>query len=227
MGACFSSPRDPYRVADTGAGGSPSRAPVTVTAGPILHTDAVLGVAAAGAFSELLTCSSDKTLTRYDWQTGQLLDRWTHEHAVNRVVWDPSSGTAFSASRDKTVRQWRPGHAEPVQCFRGHDLVVTAVSPRPDGRWLASGSRDYAFRVWDVATGASLHATALQLNVITALAWVPDSDTVVQAGEDLTMRLWDARVGQVAQAFPATRCFPVPACVGRVGRVCPVVCVCE
>ncbi len=58
-------------------------------------------------------------------------------------------GSSFS------LKLHQPGGAE-VREFIGHEGVVLAVSPSPDGRYLASASYDQTVRLWNLQTGALL-----------------------------------------------------------------------
>jgi len=46
---------------------------------------------------------------------------------VFQVFYGPVCKGVFSASRDKTIKMWQQGNAQPVREFCGHELVVSAI----------------------------------------------------------------------------------------------------
>ena len=123
--------------------------------------------------------------------------RWEgHKRGVNAAVYGATSGCAFTAGRDLTIRQWSRGEAASVRSFEeGHDLNIAALALSPDERWLCSGARDTSVRLWDVESGAQIAMNKTPRNLVTALRWVPGEFSVLQASEDLRLRLWDVRSG--------------------------------
>uniref|UniRef100_A0A8B9HEH2 WD repeat domain 31 n=1 Tax=Astyanax mexicanus TaxID=7994 RepID=A0A8B9HEH2_ASTMX len=124
----------------------------------------------------------------------------------------------FSASRDKSVMMWDfAGGSEPIQTFRGHELVINGVAVGPDGSRLCTGSRDNSMCLWDIETGACLQKNTISRNLVTHVCWVPGGTSIVQTSEDKTIRVWDSRSWQVTNTFPAkqyiqTHCDISPNC---------------
>jgi WD40 repeat protein len=162
-----------------------------------LHSDVVMDVCAVpGRPGQFLSCGDDRSVKRFDWQTGQVLDSWTgHKKCVNRVSYSSAHELVFSASRDKTVRCWRAGQVEAVQCFEGHTLNVQALDAHPSRAQCVSGSRDYSIRVWDVESGQELGSRRIDRNVVMGVRWFHGQHTqeFLQVSEDLRIRVWDCR----------------------------------
>jgi WD40 repeat protein len=130
------------------------------------------------------------------------VQRWEgHRRGVNAAVYGPTTGFAYTAGRDLTIRQWSRREATSTRSFEGHDLNVAALALSPDERLLFSGARDTSVRLWDVGSGTQIAINKTPRNLVTALRWVPgESSSVLQASEDLRLRLWDVRSGGPQQS---------------------------
>ena len=175
---------------------------------PLLFEDVVNCVCSCGG-GELLAGGEDKTLARYRWEHPPSVPRrWLgHGKGVNRVVFDGASRTAYTASRDMTIRAWYdPSDTEPLErgsgqdggaalaTFEGHEMTVSALALLAGGGQLASGGRDTMVKLWDTATAKQLHSNSIQRNLSTAMVAVAGSEhELLQSSEDLTIRLWDTR----------------------------------
>ena len=125
------------------------------------------------------------------------MQRWEgHRRGVNAAAYGPSTGCAYTAGRDLTIRQWSRREAESIRSLEGHELNIAALALSPDERLLCSGARDTSVRLWDTDSGAQLAMNKTPRNLVTALRWVPGEGTsVLQASEDLRLRVWDVRSG--------------------------------
>lgn len=123
------------------------------------------------------------------------MQRWEgHTRGVNAVVYGPTTGCAYTAGRDLTIRQWSRRDTTSTCLFEGHELNVAALALSPDERLLFSGARDTSVRLWDVHSSKQIAINKTPRNLVTALCWVPgEASSVLQASEDLRLRLWDVR----------------------------------
>ena len=123
------------------------------------------------------------------------MQRWEgHRRGVNAAAYGPSTGCAYTAGRDLTIRQWSRREKVSIRSFEGHELNIAALALSPDERLLCSGARDTSVRLWDINTGAQLAMNKTPRNLVTALRWVPgEASSVLQASEDLRLRVWDVR----------------------------------
>ena len=95
----------------------------------VIHSDVIFDVCCGPSPDQFLSCGEDRTVLRYDWRKHSVLDLWRgHTQCVNRVVFDARLHCAFSASRDRTIRQWRPERPEAVQVFVGHELSIHGLA---------------------------------------------------------------------------------------------------
>lgn len=163
---------------------------------PGAHSDDICnGVAASSTPGQWLSCAEDKLVALTDWRAGTVLHRWRgHERGVNRVVAVPHIEGALSASRDTTVRLWKPGSQEAAATLRGHELGVSSIALSEDGAQVLSGSRDSSLVLWDLASARETSQCHVSRNVVTCLKWIPgEAHLVAQGSEDLKLRVWDVR----------------------------------
>jgi len=147
-----------------------------------------------------------------------------HGRCISDMVFAPKTRALYTASRDKTVKQWLSGGEDgglvAGHTFSGHSLPVSCVAASPEGDRIVSGSRDYFVRFWDAASGQCLFwPEMVQQNIVTALRWLPrGEEAVLQASEDLTLRVWDVRSKQLAQSFDDGPYFALHADVSPDGQ---------
>lgn len=70
-----------------------------------------------------------------------------HRGTVYDIVFSPDGSLIASASRDDTVRLWRPDGSL-VTVLRGHNDRVQHVVFSPDGQMIASASQDGTIKLW-------------------------------------------------------------------------------
>src|SRR5262249_49882177 len=97
----------------------------------------------------------------------------------------------LTASKDQTVRLWKPAPFRPYLREIRHDAQVMTVALSPDGKTLVSGTDDKGAWRWEVASGELL-AGELHHDDVWPVAFSPDGKTILTAGRDRTVRLWDA-----------------------------------
>jgi len=157
------------------------------------------------------SCGDDNVVRFYDWHQQRCVDEWRgHTACVNRLLHAPVLNSVFSASRDGTIRQWRSGVSEAVQCIQAHGMSINGLVINPANTVLASGCRDYSVGMWDTATGSAIARAVIERNVVTAMRWVPgDQHCFVQASEDLTLRVWDVRTAAPVQSIATGSDIPL------------------
>lgn len=111
-----------------------------------------------------------------------------HSDVIWSVTASPDGQLIASASRDQTVKLWRPNGAL-VATLKGHTDSVTSVAFSPDSQLIASASWDGTVRLWhrDGTVRGTLHGDA---SPIYTVSFSPDGKLIAAAGSDRTIRLW-------------------------------------
>lgn len=128
-----------------------------------------------------------------------------HSELVWSLAFSPDSKSLFSASSDRTVRQWELSSGKRLAIFKGlvpefYEFFTVAVSP--DGQSLAAaGGGDnetgqYPIKVWDIKSGREIASLKGHNLAVRTLSFSPDGKLLASAGLDQTIRLWDYHTGQ-------------------------------
>ena len=114
-----------------------------------------------------------------------------HTDIISDVTFSPDGQLIASASRDNTVKIWRPNSAL-VATLKGHQDSVTSVSFSPDSQLIASGSWDQTVKIW--GKDGTLKTTLRgHVGHIYSVTFSPNGKLIASAGEDGTIRLWTVK----------------------------------
>ena len=152
------------------------------------------------ASSSSLDSSSEADAQNYSWKQARILKG--HADWVTDVSGHCGPSTFLvSASRDCTVRLWRPdGNEAEWQCeaaVRSHSDFVTCCDTSADGSTVASGGEDWGVNIYDVgrfSDGAINSYTGHSYAVRCCSFGRGDmGDLIATGSDDETVRIWDMR----------------------------------
>ena len=128
-----------------------------------------------------------------------------HGELVHSVAFSPDGNHIVSGGMETgyngTVRLWDANTGQLIRAvpIGGADVVVFAVSYRPDGRRIAAAGGDGVIQRLDAGSldkvGDPLQAHE---DTVVALAYSPDGRTLASASLDETIRVWDVESGKQA-----------------------------
>jgi WD40 repeat protein len=139
------------------------------------HSDGVVKIWSIDG-QELFTCHGHK-----DW--------------VNSVA--VSGEWLFSASNDKTLKQWDIATGRCLRTFTGHNSSVSSVAV--SGEWLFSASDDETVKQWDIATGLCLCTFTGHDNLVNSVA--VSGEWLFSGSDDETVKQWEIATGRCQCTF--------------------------
>lgn len=124
-----------------------------------------------------------------------------HTAAVTAVVYVPSLNEWISASKDKTLQQWKVDGTN----VRKIDAAapVTSLALSPDGTKVAAAGEDGNLRLWESASGKSIVTFGEQKTPLTSIGFTQDGLAVLAGVGDQAL-LWDL-TGQLLEKFTTAK----------------------
>lgn len=102
----------------------------------------------------------------------------------------------LSASRDKTLIQWRLTRDEtnfgvPHKMLKGHSHFVSDVVMSSDGQFALSGSWDKTLRLWDLSASKTTRMFKGHTKDVLSVAFSADNRQIVSGSRDKCIKLWN------------------------------------
>ena len=148
-----------------------------------------------GEGTDVLTCSVDKTICRWNSLTGECLQIYRgHTGWIHFILYDEATKRIFSASGDKTIIVWNGETGEKIGVMEGHDDGVWSLT-QVNNTTIASGSDDGTIKVWDMTTLACIKtiSNGCDLNSVAA---TPDGQYLISGSDDNKVKVWSVAAGQ-------------------------------
>ncbi|MBD3193211.1 MAG: hypothetical protein GF308_21435 [Candidatus Heimdallarchaeota archaeon] len=135
----------------------------------------------------------------WDIDNKEIIDsHMRHTDDVNAIVeWEDK---IISASKDQTIRIWKPNEDKNQTILRGHRSSINALALLPDGRIVSGSGDNYSYgditiRIWSQESGACLRVFKGHSARISCLTITRDGK-IVSGSKDKTIRIWDPETGE-------------------------------
>jgi WD40 repeat protein len=146
--------------------------------------------------TDVLTCSVDKTIRRWNRVTGECIRICVgHSHWVNSIVYEKKTRRIFSASCDKSIMAWNADTGEVIGTMKGHNGSVYSIA-RLNSATIVSGSKDSTVRIWDTTTMTELSTMSSHTDFVYSVAATPDGEHIVSGSFDKTVKVWNIASGE-------------------------------
>lgn len=111
-----------------------------------------------------------------------------HSDVIWCVSFSPDNQLIASASRDKTVKIWRP-NGSLVTTLNGHEDSVTSVTFSRDSQLIASSSWDGTVRLWR-RNGTLVRTLRGHVGHVYGVSFSASGEKIASVGSDRTIRIW-------------------------------------
>ena len=172
---------------------------VTPLVPPLVHPDAVHGVALSADGKWAATGCSDHFLRIWEVATGQLHgEPLAHEGGVYPIAFSPDSQTVVAGS-EKGAKLWDVASGKLLATLP-HPGFVYSLAFRPDGLAILTSSHDAAAdgtaRLWDARTGQPIGNPIGNRERFYAVAFSPDSKLAAISGNGSVAQVLDGMTGK-------------------------------
>ena len=124
-----------------------------------------------------------------------------HHDSVRALVWQ-NKNRLFSASLDRSVKQWDLKRTKSLQTLKGHSKGVSALCFLEKQDLLVSSGEDHSIRVWDAKTGKKIRSLNQHTKPVGAMATRLEGDglpMVASSSDDRTIRFWQPSIGRMVR----------------------------
>jgi WD40 repeat protein len=180
------------------------------------HADCVKCII-QGEGTDVLTCSNDRTIRRWNSLTGECLKIYKgHTDWVFSILYDEATKRIFSASYDETFIVWNGNTGEKIGVMKGHGDWVGSLA-RVNDTTIASGSGDGTIKLWDVTTLTCIK-TLSNGEPVSSVVATPDGLYLISGSYDNNVKVWSVATGKCLHTLSHHREWVVKVAVSPDGR---------
>ncbi len=158
------------------------------------HTAAVRGLKSLPDNKSFASVSEDKTVRRWDFRTGAILDQTIGHSATVWSAHQSRRGAVVGGLETGATVIWPPGDGSRLS-INEHRGRIFSVRCHPTEEIFASGGADGVIRICTVSTGNVLRELAGHRDWIKRLRFSADGQRLYSCSEDRTVRAWDFETG--------------------------------
>ena len=163
------------------------------TASTDTHHMSVSGWALSANNRLLATCSRDRTVRVWDFETGEFKYSKKRSNTINPIYCVDISTTGLLASGEAdgviVLRDLESGNE--LRQILAHDKGVSFVRFTDDGQTLVSGSADSTIKIWDASSGQLRTELRGNDSPFTSFAVSPAETHLAASDEDGNLLIWD------------------------------------
>jgi WD40 repeat protein len=165
-----------------------------------VHLPVPTPLAFIGDNKTVLLGGGESFFMHLDAATGKVQKMWGgHRGAVVALALEPKGGRFWTASGDRTVKQWSSDSKNELFTLHGHDDVVTSLAVVGDTLLTASG--DKTMKLWQLGTEKLLRTFTGHTEGITGLAISKSGKHAVTGSSDRSIKLWDIASAKNLKTF--------------------------
>ena len=180
------------------------------------HTDVVRCII-QGEGTDVLTCSWDKTIRRWNSLMGGCLMIYEgHTGWVNSILYDEATNRIFSASDDDTIIVLNGETGERIGVMEGHGNWVRSLA-QVNSTTIASGSSDGTIKLLDTTTLVCIK-TIVNGNPVNSVAATPDGQYLISGSDDGKVKVWSVATGQCLHTLSHHSIWVLKVAVSPDGR---------
>jgi WD40 repeat protein len=123
----------------------------------------------ASSNGDVLTCSEDNTICRWNRFTGELIRTYSgHSEAVNCIQFNMDINVMISASDDNRIFLWNVETGEKIGEMNGHSDSVSSLA-FVNATTIVSGSADETVKIWDIPTRKEIKTMSSHTDVVISI----------------------------------------------------------
>jgi WD40 repeat protein len=145
---------------------------------------------------DVLTCSEDKTICRWNRLTGELIRTYSgHSGPVSCILFNRETNVVFSGSGDSKIFLWNSESGKKIGEITGHHKWVSSLA-FVNATTIVSGSADKTVKIWDITTKKEIKTMSSHSDTVRSVAVTPEGQHVVSGSWDKTVKVWSIATGK-------------------------------